>query len=479
MATYSQTTWDGHKAAITQLYAIKTLQQVMDEMKERHGFTATKKQWKTQLSKWSLDKKNIKPAEYRAMVRKKREREENNPEKGTQFILHGIEVPPDKIARFESREGRNKGVNGRQGDALTPPGLACRTPPIKQDSGDIRSHPTISMATTCNSAAADDRSLIQTQLVLKDLTASMQTIQPRLSTRSPSCESFDWFKEYIDYSESINGSPTTSGNPFMEILLRFQKVPDNYENERAYKSFTEGLYVEHPCNYCRTLETISQLQQGLIRADEKMTPMTIENWAQTTMKKAIQSKNDDMMVMVGYAIGGVYIDLGRLWEAKLYLEQTIFEMKRLDTPLGFRKLATISLANSYSKLGNIQRADELLKVLFKTEYPKIVASSYLFLENCCQEHRIRLLKKCYSKTRDDLVQDVNDTLGYSWEEDGEELDVRVAAATLVRELNPGIIEETGGCDANGSECSGAANDELGDELDEDMQSDEDIQSDEQ
>jgi hypothetical protein len=41
MATYSQTTWEEHKVAITQLYAVKTLQQVMDEMKERHGFAAT------------------------------------------------------------------------------------------------------------------------------------------------------------------------------------------------------------------------------------------------------------------------------------------------------------------------------------------------------------------------------------------------------------------------------------------------------
>jgi hypothetical protein len=74
------------------------------------------KQWKAQLSKWGLDKKNIKPAEYRAMVRKKRAREEDDPAKATQFILHGVEVPREKIARFESREGRNQGIHGQQGD---------------------------------------------------------------------------------------------------------------------------------------------------------------------------------------------------------------------------------------------------------------------------------------------------------------------------------------------------------------------------
>jgi hypothetical protein len=51
------------------------------------------------------------------MMRKKREREENSPAKSTQFMLHGAEVPPDKIARFEARQGRNKGEIGQQGDA--------------------------------------------------------------------------------------------------------------------------------------------------------------------------------------------------------------------------------------------------------------------------------------------------------------------------------------------------------------------------
>lgn len=145
------------------------------------------------------------------------------------------------------------------------------------------------------------------------------------------------------------------------------------------------------------------------------------------------------MVLVGYAVGELHIALGRSWEAKLYLEQTIFEMKRLNARVSLRKKAIPSLAKCYSKLGNIQRTDELLKVLFKTECPKIVALSYFFLEDRCQEHLIQLLKKCYSKTKDDLVQDVDDKLGYDWERDSEELIVRVDAAKLIRELNPGII----------------------------------------
>jgi hypothetical protein len=60
------------------------------------------------LSKWNLDKKYIKLAEYRAMARRMREREENKPQKPTQFILDGVEVPPTKLARYKSWKGRNK-----------------------------------------------------------------------------------------------------------------------------------------------------------------------------------------------------------------------------------------------------------------------------------------------------------------------------------------------------------------------------------
>jgi tetratricopeptide (TPR) repeat protein len=294
----------------------------------------------------------------------------------------------------------------------------------------------------------------------------MQTIPPRLTIRSPSAGSFDWFKEYIDYSESINGSPTTiaSSNPLMEMLLGFQKVLDNYENERAYRSFVEGLRLKHPCNSCRILNTIAELQDGLQGADVQMSNMKIENWAQATVEKAIRfdGRNDHFMALVGEAVGAMYVDLGRAWEAKPYLERSILEMKRLDTPLLVRKQATIALAKCYSDLGNIQQADGLLKVLFKTEYPKIVASSYLALESYCQKCQIRLLNRCYLKAKDSLVQDVNDTVGYEWERDDVELGIRVIAANLIRKFNPRIIEEMGECDDKGSECSGAANDELGD-----------------
>jgi tetratricopeptide (TPR) repeat protein len=299
----------------------------------------------------------------------------------------------------------------------------------------------------------------------------MQIIPPLPTIRTPSLGSFDWFKEYIDYSESVNGSPTlASSNPLMEILLGFQKVLDNYENERAYKSFTEGLRLKHSCNMCRILNTVVELQRGFKGVDVTTSRMKIENWAQATVGKAIQfnGRDDGVMVQVGEAIGELYLVLGRAREAKPYLERAILEMKRLDTPLRDRKEATIALAKCYSDLGNIQQADNLLKVLFKNEYSKILALSYSNFESYCQKCQINLLKMCYLKAKDNLVQDVNDTVGYEWEEDDTELEIRVTAANLIRKFNPGIIEEIRGCDDNGFECSGSANDELDDQLDKDM-----------
>jgi hypothetical protein len=60
------------------------------------------------LSKWKLDTKYIKQTEYIAMSRKKRKREKEEPGKATEFILNGVVVPPEKLARFEAKEGKGK-----------------------------------------------------------------------------------------------------------------------------------------------------------------------------------------------------------------------------------------------------------------------------------------------------------------------------------------------------------------------------------
>ena len=77
--------WKDQKASITEAYTNMRLSD----------------QYKKQLHKWGLDSKRIKAPEYKAMIRKKRRREDGVPSKKTVFLLRGKEVEDDKIARLE------------------------------------------------------------------------------------------------------------------------------------------------------------------------------------------------------------------------------------------------------------------------------------------------------------------------------------------------------------------------------------------
>lgn len=60
------------------------------------------KQYKKQLQKWDIDHKRIKSTEYKAMIRKKRQREEDG-QKESKFQLRGVEIDDAKIVRFQKR----------------------------------------------------------------------------------------------------------------------------------------------------------------------------------------------------------------------------------------------------------------------------------------------------------------------------------------------------------------------------------------
>jgi hypothetical protein len=72
----------------------------------------SKKQYKTQFSKWGIDTKRIKRREYQAMLGKKRKRECEEPPKPTKFQLHGKNVPDTKIARWEARMLKQGKITG-------------------------------------------------------------------------------------------------------------------------------------------------------------------------------------------------------------------------------------------------------------------------------------------------------------------------------------------------------------------------------
>ena len=72
-----------------------------------------------------MNTKNIKTSDQQVMVRKKRQREEEQPGKETLFRLHGKEVPVDKIARYEQKFARKQqSENGGDIPSLEP-GMFC------------------------------------------------------------------------------------------------------------------------------------------------------------------------------------------------------------------------------------------------------------------------------------------------------------------------------------------------------------------
>ena len=62
----------------------------------------SKKLYKIKFQEWGIDTKKIKTHEYKAILKKKRKRERDEPGKATKFQLHGQHVPEHKIARWET-----------------------------------------------------------------------------------------------------------------------------------------------------------------------------------------------------------------------------------------------------------------------------------------------------------------------------------------------------------------------------------------
>lgn len=109
------------KDTICRLYSTNELNNVIWIMEEDYKFKArydnvlslllffpililkSAKLYKTKFCEWDVDTKRIKPCEYKAMLKRKRKREQDEPRKETRFQLRGECVPDFKIARWETR----------------------------------------------------------------------------------------------------------------------------------------------------------------------------------------------------------------------------------------------------------------------------------------------------------------------------------------------------------------------------------------
>ncbi|PMD17828.1 TPR-like protein [Hyaloscypha hepaticicola] len=98
--SYTSQEWEAHRSEIKRLYADQNipLKDVIQIMKTGCSFFATKRQYKTRIRRWGLDKK-IKTNEMKIIVRKdmKRKLEEG---KETAYFVRNRPVHPRKISRF-------------------------------------------------------------------------------------------------------------------------------------------------------------------------------------------------------------------------------------------------------------------------------------------------------------------------------------------------------------------------------------------
>ncbi|CZR50274.1 uncharacterized protein PAC_00146 [Phialocephala subalpina] len=95
--------WEAQRATFQRLYSTedKTLQEVIEVMEKEYGFRATKKQYKTKIKRWGLEK-NVKDKEMSTIVRKERKRREVDG-KESEFLVRGRVVPQEKIRRYMKR----------------------------------------------------------------------------------------------------------------------------------------------------------------------------------------------------------------------------------------------------------------------------------------------------------------------------------------------------------------------------------------
>ncbi|KAL8404630.1 hypothetical protein RB594_009475 [Gaeumannomyces avenae] len=95
--------WEPYRAVIEALYKEKKLKDVMDTMETSYSFKATTRQYKIKIKEWGLDDKYIKTSEYLGILKVKRRREREDPNRDTMFWLRGKQVDPASITRFETR----------------------------------------------------------------------------------------------------------------------------------------------------------------------------------------------------------------------------------------------------------------------------------------------------------------------------------------------------------------------------------------
>ncbi|KAI9711233.1 MAG: hypothetical protein M1820_002220 [Bogoriella megaspora] len=239
----------------------------MERMRQEHGFKRTPyctemvntrpKQWKDQIRRWGLDTKNIKKEGKSAMIRKKREREVEEPTRRTRFKLHGRDVPEHKIIRFERTMSPRTRMNLEIAIicVLTlytslpqHSGLTCYTPPsntqdITEELGKISSPngftPTLS---TPSSAAA--------AVVAEYPKFNQRALSPPLL--DPTAFALDWYPTCISGMDPVNHVQPGDDN-LLVALKSLAHLPSNNGDRLTFETGVWYSWADYDCWTCKTL----------------------------------------------------------------------------------------------------------------------------------------------------------------------------------------------------------------------------------
>ncbi|KAH6718798.1 hypothetical protein BKA61DRAFT_669139 [Leptodontidium sp. MPI-SDFR-AT-0119] len=321
--------WETHKSEIEDLYHQKTQAYIMRHMEQLHTFRATKKQWKSQLKKWGL-KKRTERDEYRAILKLKRQREDHQPDRTSEFSLRGKTIPPAKIARFKTESLKN--------------GL------IAEDNKYLF-------------RSCDPTGLVQDSIQLV----------PTSPLRTPSLRPFDWWRDFADFN--IPQSPAIlkgpSSNRFVRLLAPLGQKINNIEDEHIFRDLVIKSRQEFRCVGCRVNGIISSIIHKYLTGDVRE-PNMFERFVGAAIQKLneLMELSDYQFGAPSTSVGAALLQLGRNAEA---LPLLIEGLKDAEPDLSHNDLAQyrLKVALCHSELGQIENAVEQLCLAFGSEFRRL------------------------------------------------------------------------------------------------------------
>ncbi|KAF2461919.1 hypothetical protein BDY21DRAFT_359945 [Lineolata rhizophorae] len=395
--------WETHKATILRLYKFKELPEVMKEMEDQHKFKATINQYKKQFNKWKMQPKRVQTHEYRAMLKLKRSlRREANTE--IVFYVHGKEVDPAKLARFEERDRereRKKDGHFNYDTLLSssdiPDSLTYEfRPPESVPSAKVQRRVSLSAESTASSRVPEERRESRSPVSV----SSEQAVEGK-GLKSPSLKVLQnaGFSETSYLPTPPNPffgdspfflEPTWSDNFYVctsiegkcdaqlasielvDKLRLLSQSPHSISDLGKHRDALGNVSIPHFCSKCKFLADLCAIRDALLVKDYQ--PQLAAQMMGYSIHKALISRycTPALTLPLGSLVGDSLAKMSRYQEAEGILETSL---AGLESYYGVENLVTreaaVSLAELYMSRCEFARAEAILRRTFLDMYDHI------------------------------------------------------------------------------------------------------------